>query len=321
MCYNLTVNKGGNWQVFYILPKPHCHIKKQISEIGSIERYVLDTGVTALLDDRLYFFAGILDSQNEIKNTLFSIDLRNKEISSHENPDLSLPGINAYSFGDSIATLKNVRDGNIIETFVDIYNPRNGTWEKRLSNEFNEADKTGSALYVMSTDENYLYVIQDIYDAGECYSYLVQYDRSFTEKKKLSLQGDLLEFIENSNGRIVELKIWGDFLYLRDLSGSGFLGQFEADGINELKTSSKFICATSLYPDSPPVFFIRDSNMVFVLDISTGELSEFPLKTREGHSISQVWSTENGLFISVWDETRLYLQIFSSFSEISELII
>ena len=295
-------------------------LKKQISEIGSIERYVLDTGVTAMLEDSLYFYAGILDSQNEIRNTLFSIDLSNKTISSHENPDLSLPGINAYSFGDSIATLKNKRDGNVIETYLDFYNIKNETWEKRLSNEFNEVDKTGSALYVMYSDENNLYFIQDIYtNQGKCDRYLIQYDRSFSEKKKIPLQGELLDFIENSNARIVELKIWGDYLYLRDLSGSGFLGKIEAEGIDELKTSRKFICAASLYPDSPPVFFIRDSNMVFVLDVNTGELSEFTLKARDGHSISQIWSTDNGIFISAWNETRLYHQIFSSYSEISEL--
>ena len=88
------------------------------------------------------------------------------------------------------------------------------------------------------------------------------------------MRGDVLDFFEHS-ARIVELKIWGDYLYLRDLSGSGFLGKIDDDGIDEIKTSKKFICAASLYPDSPPVFYIRDSNMVFVLDVNSGELLEF----------------------------------------------
>jgi|GEM_PF-3264389 len=289
-------------------------------ELGTIENYILDTGFTTLVNNRLYYYAGIINHEGEIRNTLFSIDMQSHEISRHDNPDMSLPGVNVFSSGKNVVTLKNERANEIITTYLEFYNTDKSTWEKNLVNKFNELSKTGSALYVMYADDTHIYIIQDVYEQnGKYESYFIQYNQLLEEEKRILLKDDVASFIQAGNGRIIELKIFDDYLYLRDLSGNGFLGKIEQDKIEKVMSADQFLPAASLYHNAMPIFFIREDLTLFALDTKTGELTEYLLNSEEGHSIAQVWHCNDQFLIIAWDESRLQMQYFVDFKELEQL--
>ena len=292
------------------------------TSIGKVDNYYLDTGSAVLLNNRLYFYATISGVNNSLKNVLFNIDISNKKINRNEKDDNSLAGLYIYQLSDSVISLKTERNEDIVTTYLELFNAKNETWTRFGVNEFNEELRTGSALYVMYADGDHAFVIQDIYDqSGICESYFVQYDDSMNEQQRILLQGDVKNFLTNGRGRITEMKVWHDFVYLKNISSSGFLGQIEGTSIIEIKQDNEFITASTLYINDEPLFYTRQGDRYFTLNMESGLLNENQVRAEDEHCFLQVWTANESIAIVVQSAHGPDIQCFGKRKNLSQLMI
>ncbi|MEY8332475.1 hypothetical protein AALB53_05095 [Lachnospiraceae bacterium 47-T17] len=289
-------------------------------EIGTIENFFLDTGSSVLLDNRLYFYITVSEGDDSYKNILYDFDLENQKIMKHEKKDNSLPGINVFAIGDSVVTLKNERYGDRIETYLDFFNPISNTWKKACSSEFYESRKEGSALYAMYADGNMISIIQDIYDENGDYTcYFVQYNETLDEIRRIRLQGDIERFLKTGKGRVNELMVFDDYIYLRNLSSQAFLGKLTGDEVIKIKEENQLIAAATFYPERDVFFFYRFGNAYLVLDKESGTLEEYPLKVKKNHDLLHIYYAGGHFLIIGGKNLCLDIQYFRERDELSEL--
>lgn len=219
-------------------------------------------GSAILIDGNIYFFATVIEDDG-LENVLFAINVDKKSIERYENNDLSLPGISIQQIGKKIISLKNKRINNEIITYLEIFDPEKETWEIVNEKRYNEQTQNGSALYVMCTDEKFIYVIEDNHSKNGLESYFVQYDQDLNETRRVLLEGELKDFLVSGKGRITEMRVWNqEYLYVKNLSSYGFVGCIGK--IKLLKYWRKRIVITkSIYQDDVPILYTRGSQYYY----------------------------------------------------------
>ena len=296
--------------------------KEKGEKIGEIENYYLDTGTAAAIDDHLYFYAAIVED-GQIKNRLFDIDLNKKEILQHNEKDNSLAGLTTHAIQNKIITIKNERDDDNIMTYFDVFYIENQTWQKYNVNMYNEKNRIGSALSIMCTTENSVYVIEDIYnDVGDYDSFLLQYDSNMVEIKRILIEGEMKKFIREGKGRITELHIWNDqYIYLKNLSSYGFLGRIKDEGITEIRQEVEFLAANSIYCDDSPLFYQRREDCFYVFDEKEDQLSTIRLKKREHNTVLMAMTAGKKVAVIIWQEGGVLREVVNERENLSEVIL
>ena len=68
--------------------------------------------------------------------------------------------------------------------------------------------------------------------------------------------------------RITEIRIWNNFLYLTNISNDGFIGYIKDNKkIEKIYSDKQLSISSSANSTDEPIFYIRDTNTFFTLDI------------------------------------------------------
>lgn len=234
-------------------------------KLGNIKGNYVLVDSAAMLNNKLYFYVTTI-LNNGFENILYTVDLQEHKLEQIEHKDNSLYGVYTFSFGEKIIALKNERYNDTIVTYIDTYSPTIDKWEKYLINSYNETERKGSALYVCCTEGEYLYTIEDRYNNKQCKSFLVTYDSDFEEKNNILLSDEVKKFIDEN--RITEIRIWNNFFYLKNISNDGFIGYIKDNKkIEKIYSDKQLSISSSANSTDEPIFYIRDTNTFFTLDI------------------------------------------------------
>lgn len=294
-----------------------------LTEIGVIEDFALCFGGISMVQigSSLYFIVTV-EKDGEGVNRLFSIDTDSNTISAHPNDDASLWGLSYFRYGDYVATLKNVVDeDNMIYTFVDLYDPEEDVWQKAYQNIFNNETKEGSAIVLIYGTEEYLYLLTDIYSAPRvCETYLKQYDLEGNELASILVPLEVTDYTEY---RPFNMCVADEYFYLGDISNFGYIGKINGTTIEPVYDEAEYNFVQAI-PNEPVnnklVFFIRQTNKCYVLDIKTGEFSTIELELPEDRSICSIIIDGDTVMINCFDDSSekldssiLYITDFDSF--------
>lgn len=265
------------------------------SIIGEIDNFYLSTKNVVNINNTLYFYAGIADESSAVaENKLFAVNLKNNSIEEYSNSDNSVVGIITIQFGNNIATFKNIVEENIITSFVEVFHTSTKEFTKHEINIYDSTANSGSAIYGAYGDNEYLYVLKDVYVDGVVTTYIETYDIEMNKINELIVDDIVKGLVFNS--RIVEMAIWGNITYFRNINGGVFIGQIENNKINPILTDQNIELALSNEPFSFPVFFSRSDNKVFGVNTETGEISVYE-PIIENYSINYLIGDNNNYII------------------------
>lgn len=314
ICVDYSSEKGAEYFRYY------CE-SDILERIGTVENFILNMSGMVQIDQSLYFFSNV-DENGEAANTLFCIDTDTNTLTAHPHNDGSVAGIPIFLYGDDVATMKNVVDGDLIYTFVDWYDRENDEWHQEHLHTYNSETREGSAIVLMYSDETSLYLLLDIYTAPGVYdTWLKQYDFRGNELQSIVLPDKIDDFFQQ--GRLFKMTVIDDYIYIADVSGYGCLGRIENNSISLIHTEEAMtLSVTSTPPNDRMVFFVRWTNIGYLLDFETGLFSEFELALPEGQSICNFLIADNEIVINCYEdyantvlyETNLDLVLSNEFS-------
>lgn len=292
-----------------------------LEEVGAIENFALNISGMVQVDDGLYFFANVEENGSDT-NTLFRIDIENNTLESYSHHDGSVAMIPVFLYGDHVATMKNVVDGDRIYTFVEWYDPEEDTWHQEHLHCYNSDTRTGSAIVLMYSDDHSLYLLLDRYTAPGVYdTWLVQYDFAGKELQSLILPSEIRELFQQ--GRLFKMVIRNEFIYITDVSGYGYVGKIEAGTISPIHAEDAMVLSATITPsERKMVFFVRWTQSGYVLDTETGEFSPFTLDLPDQQSICNLLVHGDRIVINCYEgyentvlyETNLDLVLSGAFS-------
>lgn len=266
---NIVSYLDDNSLLYYVVNEGTAHFYRMFADesattvkVGTIEGYYLDAGSVALYDNKVFFYATILDNE-VLENQLFSIDLETNDLNQYIFQDGSLYGLRVYVIENQIVTLKNVVNGDVITTYIETFQPDSNKWKIVIKGEYNSNDRTGDAIYGFYADGKYLYTIEDRYNDKLSKSFFVTYDSSFNKIREIELNDDALKFLQNGNGRLIELYINGEYIYLRNISNQGFIGKITSEHIEGVLEENGMIPVIDIYNREEKLYFTRRSNRLY----------------------------------------------------------
>lgn len=280
--------------------------EKILRRIGNIDNYYLDTGVTALLKGHVYMYATLVDNMGRTYNALCDIDVKLGTVTIMDKEYDTLPGVNVYATEEDIVSLKTSRTNDEIITYIDKYNPETKTWRKISEKAFNESKQSGEAINAICTDgEGNIYSLEDYYDEdGKCTHHLTKYDNTYEQNYRKKLKGACNAFVDNTENRIVELKVFDKFLYLRDLSSNGFIGSI-VDDMTAIQSGEEIMAAISSIDAQEMLFYIRGTEKAYLIDTENNKLTPLEMDLQKDSTLLQIWTNRDSyLVVTIDDEWK-----------------
>lgn len=300
----IYLNIDGNTATYY---RHYINDDKTIT-LGTIENFYLGTRNTVLIDNTLYFYASVLDSNDGVSNVLFGINLSENNINSYENNDNSLAGILTYQLDGNIITLKNAVDEDNITTYLDIFDVDSKSWKHENINVVNSNTYIGSAIFALYSNEEALYVLQDdcLGGVGNVTTTLKIYDNNMNEIRSIKIDNDIRDYILNS--RIKEMAVFGDYIYLLNISNDALLGKIKGNTIEPIIKEKNLTLALNQTSFNTPFFYARRSNKCYTLDAETGAITTIPLQIGNDYTIRCILADDkNILLICCADDKTDYM--------------
>lgn len=126
--------------------------------------------------------------------------------------------------------------------------------------------------------------------------YFVTYDMFLQEEDCFLISGDFEDSLISRNG-ILQMRVWKNYIFLKQISNRGFLGYMDHDNVIKICSGEDFVMGTTLYPKDDPIFFLHGSNTYFTLDVEQKQL--IPHQTKEQYTFLQLMTIPGGIvFVS-----------------------
>ena len=274
----------------------------EIVEIGDISNFYLDVSSYVKVGDKLYFYVAEAESNTEICNALYYIDIQDNTLHFVAKDEDSVPGLYISNFDDAIVSLKNVRKGNEIITYLDFYHINSKKWDRKLETSFNEVTKEGSALYVCHSDGEFLYVIEDMYHNKICNTVLRKYDKNMKVIKEINLDSDDLQYVLRE-GRITNIYVFQDYIYIVNTAMERFLGKIKENSVKTILLAESLFKDMNLYEKDISLFYLSNKNVVFELNLQTEIIKEKRLNIDKSKdlTIHLIMSNRENMFLILTD--------------------
>lgn len=302
----LSVNEGA--ATYY----RHYINDNKIITLGTIDNFLLSTKNTVLIDNVLYFYASVIESDTEdTSNILFGIDLSRNKMNTYKNDDEALAGILTYQFDEDIITLKNIVDDGIVTTYLDVFDINSKSWRQENINVVNQETHEGSAIFGLYGNKESVYVLHDDWSGGKgnIKTTLKVYDTEMNEVQTVNLDNDLRDYILSS--RIQEIAIFGEYIYIYNTSNNGLLGKIVENNIEPIIKERNLELSMNQTSTNNPLFYVRRSNKCYLLDEETGNIDTLNLKIGNGYYIRCILTDEvNVLLVCSSEDKNDYMYYF-----------
>jgi hypothetical protein len=273
--------------------------------IGHVPYFYLSMKQSVLKYPYLYAFVSIYNNElGKIENNLVGLNLSDNTITQYESHDNSIAGVPTYSFNGDILTLKNVIDSTTITTLIESFDLENKEWNNMISYEFDTVTNNGTAILGMCSDDNNLYLLQDVCNGeNNVDTFLKIYDVNYNEVDTIRIDDNIREYTTTSH--ITEMQVFDEYIYIYNASNYGFLGRVYESEFNEIFRGRNFELSLN-HVSTDPLFYERRSNLIYTLDKENGNMIENTMIIGDGYSIMNILSTDEILLISCYADDKEY---------------
>lgn len=293
--YALTENNALSFSSYDIMTG-------EKNKIGSIPNFLINNDSSAIIGDSIYFFTTTGTTENySVK--LFEINLIKNRLTerSSENLYQSLAYIKATNNG--VISLKGNLHKDIGETYIELFNSENNDSNIIVKKTLDVTTGKGEVIKSIAYSDLEIYAILNKTNENNEF-YLNKYNGEGLELESVNI-ANLKGILENQN--IDELKVMGDYVFIRNFSGAAVIGEI-VDGHVSPIVSSEYGLDVAL--DSVGeglnnyLFFEREGTNMFMLDMEKKELLKVKLNIDDEYSKFGylVADEENNVLVSLKSE-------------------
>ncbi len=273
--------------------------------LGTVDNFCLSTKNTVLIDDTLYVYVSVFESDNgDTSNVLLGINLSENETNSYKNADNSLAGLLTYQFDEGIITLKNVVNEENITTYLDIFDVNSKSWKQENTNVVDKNTYIGSAIFGLYGNEEAVYVLHDecLGGQGNVNTTLKVYDTNMNEIQTINIANDLRDYILSS--RIQEMAVFGNYIYTQNTSNYSLLGKIEGNNIEPIIKERNLSLALNQTSPNTPFFYVRRSNKCYILDTETETITPIDLQIGNEYTIHCILANEKNILLKCYSDDK-----------------
>ncbi|MDR3149981.1 MAG: hypothetical protein LBT88_08250 [Oscillospiraceae bacterium] len=253
-------------------------------KLGTINPFIIGMGETAIVDNVLYFCVTSADEMGSENNNLYGIDLATNQLEVYYTDNEVIPIMEIFAYNNKLLFLKTKRNGDDAHSYFEIFDPKDGSIKKVNEHIVNHPLDTGSVIMTCFINGDTVYAWVDEYEEdGTRISTIRAYDKSFRCIQTISL-GEVSDYIKES--RVDQIAVFGDYIYLHNLSGYNVVGKIENDTIKAVLKKRDLM----LRPNEKSgkmqdiqMFYVRQTNSYYILDIENDEITEKSLEPFEDY--------------------------------------
>lgn len=241
---------------------------------GSVSNHMLSNNSMAFLNNSLYFFVTTSVDRIIMTNRFYELNIKEKKLKEiYSESNMQTFNYLAVANNKIYSTKGIMEDSHNGKTYIESYDPSNGKRESIVSFTAKYDKREGQAITNLNIYNDKIYATIDAFENGMVIPYINIY----------SLSGDLIESIKMSefstkifNTAIAEIKVIGDYIYISNMSNESIVGKIEKGEfvVIEEARENLFIAQDSVGNANTGVFYLRNSNKIYILDNSSGSLNE-----------------------------------------------
>lgn len=247
--------------------------------LGKVHNFLMDNSSFALINDNLYHYITIQETENNnYLNKLFKIDLINDKMTEISSENLAHTLITVKEIDNKLISLKSKKSESIIKTYIEEYNPLLNS--KKVLNEksMDFDNELGELILDIASYNQEIYTITKKTDKDKLNYFLCIYDSNGNYSSEINING-LKNIVDNE--MIDELKIMGNYIYVRNFSGASgiYYIDFDKKKLDEvIYSDNRLDIALSNHTDEKLdkyIFYLRDTNEIFLFDIINKKFTKF----------------------------------------------
>ena len=269
--------------------------KKQ-SDIVSVEGFYISSGKPAVIDGSVILPVTL--NTNEHKLLRVNADSNTSEMIFSEFNTYPMDAVSTMD--TDIYMLSTMKDDVAASSYIRKYNENIGDMDICIEKYFTDA--AGGRITAFACNNENIYVMVNNMEA-ENDTYIEIYDdKKYDLLGKLYFDSELRNFV--SNNGIVEFYCFDSYIYIRNFSDYGAIGEIEN---NQIKTFLNLPSLRMAYngkntQDNYYGFFVRNGRELYLLDVYSDTLYETNLDLSQDESIRNAISDGNNICISILDE-------------------
>jgi len=304
----------------------HSIVENTTIEIGVIPNFVISAGFAILSGESLYNQITVRGNDPKVnygfKNVLYKIDLDKNSLSQITSDTEYLPAAYIYPYKNKILSLYAKRSSNHFTAFMTVFdiNKKQFTSKSKdyvldensyKGNRIVNCCTSGELIYALTIESSVDVNSQSTVNANN-HTTIKVLNEAFELINEIELGEDVLALIANS--RVGTMRVFGDFIFMRNYSGNGLIGLIENNSIKTLLIDPELDMAVNPNQQELPRFFKRHTNKYYTIDEQNKCINEMELEIKEGYSILSMLSSGEYSYVHLtnYDLERLVLYIPNS---------
>ena len=272
--------------------------------IGTIFNFLISTKFVALVDNILFFHVGInADNTTDFSTVLYGINLNDNKLRPYYTNNDAAPITTDYECNGKVISLMRAstnNTSNIFRAYLNLYDVKTDTVEKKHEWVFDRSSMTGSACLNFCIDDGKIYMlIEDGNGTGNNTRSIKVYDDSMNILRTISID-EVHDYIMESN--VGEIAVFGEYIFMSNYSSYALIGRIENNAVKPLVQERALEQSMNQFKKDRVVFLVRRTNKCYLLNVNNKTLSEFHAKVNAEHWLTYGLSTEEKfLFLSRTD--------------------
>lgn len=295
----ITYNYLSNDDTFTI-GNYYIDLEKE-KNIASKDDFYITYGIPAQIQNKVYL--PITLDNNE--HNLIRIDLTNNKVETIFTDYNSEPLDSISTMSDSIYMLSGDIDKNgIYSSYIRRYNDITQQMEICVLEKSINKDN-GKIIKSFACNNGKIYAVIEDKNSTSKDIYINVYDgEEFTFLNKIYFDEGIKSSVLSND--IVQFYSYGEYFYIRDFSDTGIVGKLKDNCITTILTLPQLRIAynNKNTNDEYFVFFIRESNELYILDTMNDDILKSNLQLAENESIRNAISDGSNLCVSILDDSN-----------------
>ena len=288
-----------------------------VEEIGVINNFVLSTKGAAKIGERVYFTAVVNNNGNESVG-LYEIDLGANTISEVARDTECSYDAYTFPFGECVAVAKYRYEGDLIYSYIDVYDPRSEEISTILDGVINNESLVGEIILRACSDGENLFALTDIGEDDseapetEVIMYSFNAESEETQNEKIIFPESLKDYIMQA--RVYQLIVSNNYIYMSNYSNCSVLGRINGGKIDPIVQGENLEFAGST--DDSILLYERGSNNLVVVDSLTGKFVKKSIEIEDNFTIKCVLLNEEDVLLvlkSAGKDDLVYKQLLNDF--------
>lgn len=273
---------------------------KHKNDAGDIDNFYISYGIPALTNNIVYLPITLSNGEHN----LLSMDLENNTVENISTAYNSEPLTSISTMSDKIYTLNWNFDGDgIYSSYIEMYNDITKEMDICILKESINKNN-GEIIKSFACNDGKIYAIIEKKDGNSKNVYVNVYDgEKYSLLNTLSFNDEFESLIVPND--IAQFYSFGDYVYIRNFSDYGIIGKVNTNGIEPILILPQLRIAhnSKNTKDEYYVFFIRESNEYYILDIEDESLFVGNLQLQDNESFRNAISDGNNLCVSILDDS------------------